>query len=135
MYSNFISVPSIQLYIEEQVFFFFFFFLNGKIWITDGPLEYHRAISGTTRSYPSPLGILPIHQFRGKPNKYEKNLLCVNRTHDLLVPKRYLSPKMPLGYKAMGRRIGNYKTKRQHGLLIVLNLLHMIFCFYISNVT
>ncbi|KAF5784703.1 hypothetical protein HanXRQr2_Chr10g0420041 [Helianthus annuus] len=24
--------------------------------ITDGPLEYHRATSKTTRSYPSPLG-------------------------------------------------------------------------------
>ncbi|MFS7949943.1 hypothetical protein Hanom_Chr06g00577561 [Helianthus anomalus] len=38
--------------------------------MTDRPLEYHRATSGTTRSYPSPLGILPIHQFRRKPNKY-----------------------------------------------------------------
>ncbi|MFS7944716.1 putative hydro-lyase [Helianthus anomalus] len=27
-----------------------FFFLNGKFWITDGPLEYHRVTSGTTRS-------------------------------------------------------------------------------------
>ncbi|MFS7944275.1 hypothetical protein Hanom_Chr06g00510161 [Helianthus anomalus] len=43
-----------------------------QIWITDGPLEYHRATSGTTRSYPSPLGIMPIHQFRSKPNKYGK---------------------------------------------------------------
>ncbi|MFS7889139.1 hypothetical protein Hanom_Chr00s000003g01603401 [Helianthus anomalus] len=33
-----------------------FFFLNGKFWITDGPLEYYRATSRTTRSYPSPLG-------------------------------------------------------------------------------
>ncbi|KAM0061762.1 hypothetical protein Hdeb2414_s0004g00139921 [Helianthus debilis subsp. tardiflorus] len=51
------------------------FCFERQIWITDGPLEYHRVTSGTTRSYPSPLGILPIHQFRRKPNKYEKNLL------------------------------------------------------------
>ncbi|MFS7942113.1 hypothetical protein Hanom_Chr06g00484271 [Helianthus anomalus] len=36
--------------------FFFFFFFERQIWITDGPLEYHRATSRTTRSYPSPLG-------------------------------------------------------------------------------
>ncbi|MFS7978110.1 putative polyribonucleotide nucleotidyltransferase [Helianthus anomalus] len=47
-------------FIDVVVFFFHFFEL--KIWITDGPLEYHRATSGTTRSYPSPLGIMPIHQ-------------------------------------------------------------------------
>ncbi|MFS7997748.1 hypothetical protein Hanom_Chr12g01145531 [Helianthus anomalus] len=35
--------------------FFFFFFFERQIWITDGPLEYHRATSRTTRSYPSPL--------------------------------------------------------------------------------
>ncbi|MFS7949699.1 hypothetical protein Hanom_Chr06g00574651 [Helianthus anomalus] len=47
------------------------FFFERQIWITDGPLEYHRVTSGTTRSYPSPLGIImPIHQFRRKPNKY-----------------------------------------------------------------
>ncbi|MFS7937850.1 hypothetical protein Hanom_Chr05g00432611 [Helianthus anomalus] len=34
----------------------FFFFFERQIWITDGPLEYHRATSRTTRSYPSPLG-------------------------------------------------------------------------------
>ncbi|MFS8008520.1 hypothetical protein Hanom_Chr14g01273771 [Helianthus anomalus] len=32
------------------------FFFERQIWITDGPLEYHRATSRTTRSYPSPLG-------------------------------------------------------------------------------
>ncbi|MFS8034060.1 hypothetical protein Hanom_Chr17g01576751 [Helianthus anomalus] len=67
-----------------------------------GPLEYHRAISGTTRSYPTPPGIMSIHQFRNKPNKYEKNLPCDNRTQDLLILKPYLTPKMPLGYKTMG---------------------------------
>ncbi|MFS8009794.1 hypothetical protein Hanom_Chr14g01289541 [Helianthus anomalus] len=50
----------------------FFFFFERQIWITDGPLEYHRATSGTTRSYPSPLDIMSIHQFRRKPNKYGK---------------------------------------------------------------
>ncbi|MFS7950407.1 hypothetical protein Hanom_Chr07g00582831 [Helianthus anomalus] len=30
-----------------------FFFFERQIWITDGPLEYHRATSRTTRSYPS----------------------------------------------------------------------------------
>ncbi|MFS7967152.1 hypothetical protein Hanom_Chr09g00782421 [Helianthus anomalus] len=49
----------------------YFFFLNGKF----GSLEYHRAISGTTRSYSSSLGIMLIHQFRRKPNKYGKNPL------------------------------------------------------------
>ncbi|MFS8026434.1 hypothetical protein Hanom_Chr16g01486681 [Helianthus anomalus] len=43
-----------------------------QICITDGPLEYYRATSGTTRSYPSPLGIMSIHQFRRKTNKYVK---------------------------------------------------------------
>ncbi|MFS7993493.1 hypothetical protein Hanom_Chr12g01094781 [Helianthus anomalus] len=32
-----------------------YFFLNGKFWITDGPLKYHRPTSRITRSYPSPL--------------------------------------------------------------------------------
>ncbi|MFS7922704.1 hypothetical protein Hanom_Chr03g00252141 [Helianthus anomalus] len=32
------------------------FFFERQIWITDGPLEYHRGTSRTTRSYPSPLG-------------------------------------------------------------------------------
>ncbi|MFS7986188.1 hypothetical protein Hanom_Chr11g01007451 [Helianthus anomalus] len=50
------------------------FFLNRKFWITDGPLEYDRATSGTTRSYRSPLCIIPIHQFRRKPNKYGKTI-------------------------------------------------------------
>ncbi|MFS7907229.1 hypothetical protein Hanom_Chr01g00068831 [Helianthus anomalus] len=53
----------------------FSFFLNGKIWITDGPLEFHRATSRTTRSYLSPLGIMHIHQFRRKPNKHGKTPL------------------------------------------------------------
>ncbi|MFS7965448.1 hypothetical protein Hanom_Chr09g00762361 [Helianthus anomalus] len=51
--------------------FFIFFFFEQQIWITDGPLKYYRATSGTTRSYPSPLGIMS-HQFRRKPNKYGK---------------------------------------------------------------
>ncbi|MFS7982871.1 hypothetical protein Hanom_Chr11g00967871 [Helianthus anomalus] len=46
-------------------------FFNGKF----GSLEYHCAINGTTRSYPSPLGIMHIHQFRRKPNKYGKTPL------------------------------------------------------------
>ncbi|MFS7982215.1 hypothetical protein Hanom_Chr10g00960141 [Helianthus anomalus] len=46
-----------------------------QTWITNGPLEYHRAISGTTRSYPSPLCIMPIHQFMRKHKKYEKTPL------------------------------------------------------------
>ncbi|MFS7979746.1 hypothetical protein Hanom_Chr10g00931311 [Helianthus anomalus] len=52
-----------------------FFFFERQIWITDGPLEYHRATSGITRSYPSPLDIMHIHQFRRKPNKYGKTPL------------------------------------------------------------
>ncbi|MFS7895212.1 hypothetical protein Hanom_Chr00s002522g01701121 [Helianthus anomalus] len=79
--------------------FSFFFFFNGKF---GSPLEYHRATCGTTRSYPSPLGIMSIHQFRSKPNKYGKKLPCGNRTQDLLVPKPYPTHKMPQGYKAMG---------------------------------
>ncbi|MFS8028093.1 hypothetical protein Hanom_Chr16g01506441 [Helianthus anomalus] len=50
-------------------------FFERQIWITNGPLEYHRVTSGTTRSYPSPLGLMPIHQFRRKPNKYGKKTL------------------------------------------------------------
>ncbi|MFS8011726.1 hypothetical protein Hanom_Chr14g01312441 [Helianthus anomalus] len=50
------------------------FFFERQIWITDGPLEYHRATRGTTRSYPSPLGIMS-HQFRRKPNKHGKTSL------------------------------------------------------------
>ncbi|MFS7972670.1 hypothetical protein Hanom_Chr09g00847521 [Helianthus anomalus] len=44
-------------------------------WITDGPFEYHCAISETIRLYPSPLDIMLIHQFRRKLNKYEKTPL------------------------------------------------------------
>ncbi|MFS8001930.1 hypothetical protein Hanom_Chr13g01196111 [Helianthus anomalus] len=55
----------------------FLFFFERQIWITDGPLEYHRVTSRTTRSYLSPLGIMPIHQFRRKPSKYGKNPLFV----------------------------------------------------------
>ncbi|MFS7927770.1 hypothetical protein Hanom_Chr04g00313041 [Helianthus anomalus] len=51
-------------------------------------LEYNRAISGTTRSYPSPLGIMPIHQFRRKPNKYEKTPLVG------IEPKTYWSQSL-----------------------------------------
>ncbi|MFS7954673.1 hypothetical protein Hanom_Chr07g00633291 [Helianthus anomalus] len=70
---------------------FFFFFLNGKFGsLTDHwsiivppekppdhihrPLEYQRATRGTTRSYPSPLGIMS-HQFRRKLNKHGKTPL------------------------------------------------------------
>ncbi|MFS8029066.1 hypothetical protein Hanom_Chr16g01517951 [Helianthus anomalus] len=38
------------------MFIYIDFFFVLQIWITDGPLEYHRNISGTTRSYPSLLG-------------------------------------------------------------------------------
>ncbi|MFS7895681.1 hypothetical protein Hanom_Chr00s003213g01710671 [Helianthus anomalus] len=31
-------------------------FFERQIWIIDGPLEYYRATSRTTQSYPSPLG-------------------------------------------------------------------------------
>ncbi|MFS7970108.1 hypothetical protein Hanom_Chr09g00817111 [Helianthus anomalus] len=82
--------------------FFIIIFFERQIWITDGPLEYHRATSGTTRSYPSTLGIMSIHQFRRKPNKYGKNHPCGNRTQDLLVSKLYPTLKMPLSYKANG---------------------------------
>ncbi|MFS7924360.1 hypothetical protein Hanom_Chr03g00271661 [Helianthus anomalus] len=51
---------------------FNFHFFERQIWITDEPLKYHRATDGTTKSYPSPLGIILIHQFKRKPNKYEK---------------------------------------------------------------
>ncbi|MFS7895576.1 hypothetical protein Hanom_Chr00s003057g01708381 [Helianthus anomalus] len=77
------------------------FFFERQIWITDGPLEYYRSTSGTTRSYPSPLGIIPIHQFKRKPNKYGKNPPCGIRTRDQLIQKSYLIPKMSLGYKVM----------------------------------
>ncbi|MFS7972807.1 hypothetical protein Hanom_Chr09g00849181 [Helianthus anomalus] len=50
-----------------------FYFFERQIWITDVLFEYHRATSGTTRSYPSPLHIMSIHQFRRKHNKYGKN--------------------------------------------------------------
>ncbi|MFS7996808.1 hypothetical protein Hanom_Chr12g01134141 [Helianthus anomalus] len=80
---------------------FFFFFFERQIWITDGSLEYHRTTRGITRSYPSPLGIIS-HQFRRKSNKHGKTPPCGNRTYDLLIPKVYLTMKMPLGYKAMG---------------------------------
>ncbi|KAJ0484909.1 hypothetical protein HanHA89_Chr14g0562141 [Helianthus annuus] len=67
--------PSHYRYLPNNyVHIFFFFFFERQIWITDGPLEYHRATRGTTRSYPSPLGIMP-HQFRRKPNKHGKTPL------------------------------------------------------------
>ncbi|MFS7923688.1 hypothetical protein Hanom_Chr03g00263711 [Helianthus anomalus] len=46
---------------------------------------------------------MSVHQFRRKHNKYEKNSPCENRTQELLVPKSYPNPKVPLGYKAMGK--------------------------------
>ncbi|MFS7964715.1 hypothetical protein Hanom_Chr08g00753601 [Helianthus anomalus] len=49
-------------------------FFNDKFGSPDRSLEYYRATSGTTRSYPSPLGIMAIHQFRRKPNKCGKKL-------------------------------------------------------------
>ncbi|MFS7933870.1 hypothetical protein Hanom_Chr04g00384871 [Helianthus anomalus] len=92
-------------FILRQAILFFFFFFERQIWITDGPLEYHRVTSRTTRSYPSPLDIMPIHQFRRKPDKYWKNpLVGIEPRTYLLVPKPYLTPKTPLGYKAMGRQ-------------------------------
>ncbi|MFS7997207.1 hypothetical protein Hanom_Chr12g01138951 [Helianthus anomalus] len=59
------------------------------MWITDGALEYNRATSGTTRSYPSPLDIMHIHQFRCKHNKYGFR----NRTQYILITKPYLTLK------------------------------------------
>ncbi|MFS7974772.1 hypothetical protein Hanom_Chr10g00872601 [Helianthus anomalus] len=53
------------------------FFFERQIWITDGPLEYHRATSGTTRSYPSPLGIMPIQQSGGNPINMENPLVRI----------------------------------------------------------
>ncbi|MFS7989278.1 hypothetical protein Hanom_Chr11g01044801 [Helianthus anomalus] len=53
---------------------------------------------------------MSIHQFKRKPNKYGK-IFCGNRTQDLLVPKLYPTPKMPLGYKAMGRYNFLFVTK------------------------
>ncbi|MFS8010470.1 hypothetical protein Hanom_Chr14g01297451 [Helianthus anomalus] len=55
------------------MYYIYIYFFERQIWITDGPLEYHRATSRITRSYPSPLGNnMPIHQFRRKPNKSGK---------------------------------------------------------------
>ncbi|MFS7924785.1 hypothetical protein Hanom_Chr03g00276751 [Helianthus anomalus] len=52
-----------------------FFFFERQIWITDGPLEYHRTTNRTTRSYPSPLytnsGGNPINL--RKPPLWESN--------------------------------------------------------------
>ncbi|MFS8024147.1 hypothetical protein Hanom_Chr16g01459811 [Helianthus anomalus] len=42
---------------------------------------------------------MAIHQFRRKSNNYGKSPSCENRTQDLLVPKPYPTPKMPLGYE------------------------------------
>ncbi|MFS7960853.1 hypothetical protein Hanom_Chr08g00707961 [Helianthus anomalus] len=41
---------------NNYIYIYIFLFFERQIWITDGPLEYHRATSRTTRSYPSPLG-------------------------------------------------------------------------------
>ncbi|MFS7889826.1 hypothetical protein Hanom_Chr00s000005g01611621 [Helianthus anomalus] len=69
-----------QLVARLPTFVMFFFIFEQQIWIAGGPLEYHRATSGTTRSYPSSLDIMSIHQFRRKPNKYEKkNLMGIER--------------------------------------------------------
>ncbi|MFS8027254.1 hypothetical protein Hanom_Chr16g01496501 [Helianthus anomalus] len=88
-----------------EVFSSAYFFFERQIWITDGSLEYHRATSETTRSYPSPLGIMPIHQFRRKPNKYGKNPLWESNPEPI-GPKALSHPQMPLGYKAMGIFVG-----------------------------
>ncbi|MFS8001431.1 hypothetical protein Hanom_Chr13g01190321 [Helianthus anomalus] len=56
------------------------FFFEPQIWSTDGSLEHHRATNGTIRSYSSPLGIMPIHQFRRKPHKYRKTPLWESNT-------------------------------------------------------
>ncbi|MFS7971991.1 hypothetical protein Hanom_Chr09g00839351 [Helianthus anomalus] len=50
--------------------------------MTDRPLEYHRVTSGTTRSYSSLLGIMHIHQFRRKPDKYGNRTERINRLYD-----------------------------------------------------
>ncbi|MFS7940032.1 hypothetical protein Hanom_Chr05g00458881 [Helianthus anomalus] len=52
----------LKLKVRQNIFF------ERQICITDGPLDF----SGIIRSYQSPLGIMPIHQFRKKPNKYGK---------------------------------------------------------------
>ncbi|MFS8018857.1 hypothetical protein Hanom_Chr15g01396981 [Helianthus anomalus] len=70
--------------------------MDKQIWITDGPLEYYRVISGTTRSYPSPLGIMSIHQFRRKLNKYGKTPLWESNPSPIS-PKSYPTLKIPLG--------------------------------------
>ncbi|MFS8022894.1 hypothetical protein Hanom_Chr16g01444881 [Helianthus anomalus] len=69
-------------------------FSEQQIWITDESLEYYRVNSVTTRSYPSLVGMLPIHRFRSKPNKYGKNPLM------RIEPKTYCSQSLitPLRY-------------------------------------
>ncbi|MFS7904428.1 hypothetical protein Hanom_Chr01g00035911 [Helianthus anomalus] len=52
----------------------YIYLFNSK-WITDEPLDYYRVTSGITRSYPFPLGVILIHQFRSQSNKYGKTPL------------------------------------------------------------
>ncbi|MFS8013438.1 hypothetical protein Hanom_Chr14g01332971 [Helianthus anomalus] len=54
----------------------YIFCFERQIWINDRSLEYHRVTSGTTRSYPSPLGNNVYTHIREKPNKSEKKLSC-----------------------------------------------------------
>ncbi|MFS7997621.1 hypothetical protein Hanom_Chr12g01143931 [Helianthus anomalus] len=79
----------------------FYPFIERKIWITDGSVEYHRATSGITRSYPSLLGIMPIHQFRRKLNKYGKTHLCKSNAGPNN-PKILSHSKITLGYRVIG---------------------------------
>ncbi|MFS7896731.1 hypothetical protein Hanom_Chr00s005691g01729811 [Helianthus anomalus] len=85
------------LMIAEDVEVFFF---ERQIWITDVPLEYYHVTSGTTRSYSSSLGIMSIHQFKRKPNIYEKNIL-VGIEPRTFGPKVLTHPEMSLDYKDM----------------------------------
>ncbi|MFS7986273.1 hypothetical protein Hanom_Chr11g01008371 [Helianthus anomalus] len=55
IYTNPIKLVNLLIINYFNTLFYSFFF-ERQIWITDGPLEYHRATSRTTRSYPSPLG-------------------------------------------------------------------------------
>ncbi|MFS7992987.1 hypothetical protein Hanom_Chr12g01088731 [Helianthus anomalus] len=87
-----IYVKSETYVLGVRCIFFFFFFLNGKF----GSLTDHWSIivppAEPPDHIPSPLGIMRIHQFRRKPNKYGKNPHSGNRTQDLLVIKSYLTP-------------------------------------------
>ncbi|MFS7919671.1 hypothetical protein Hanom_Chr03g00215421 [Helianthus anomalus] len=90
-------------------------FLTANLDLTDGPLEYDCATSGTIRSYPSPLGIMPIHQFRRKRNKYEKNpvpIISISTRHNAYTPiqeETQLRKHVLIGYKIT--KINNIKFR------------------------